>query len=1083
MSKIRPLFITFVLITMLISQTVFYHPQALAQDSRQRTAPFRTQAIESEVDVPQFGQDIRDTPDPSRCCSGKGTLAPQAGPRCGSSPFNPPKMNDATFVVDCGGSLDSGCTFRDGSPLVFTVQVTRVVGDVAKLKANGMISERATLQMPAFDVDFFGGGGQFNPERDRVTFNGNVVPGEFLIGDNNVWRLNEFSVPIEWVNFPSDPGPGGSVTPADNTIRIDIDTANSEFVWCTSIDWAAITIDVARPVVMAHGILSSGSTWSSTWVPNLNQLGLPNSNRLNMGNLDGIQDNAPKIAAEVANARQRWGVDKVNLVCHSKGGLDSRHYVENSDSVEQVIQLGTPNAGSPLADVVQGVVIGGLGILPALVINGLAGEAGYQLTQPYMAIYNFSHGSNPKVRYTALAGDYDPDCFALNPFCRPIDRLLLSIAGRGDTIVPVTSVHALPYTQNRTFNSSGDNGDAKHTSLTGSQGVYNSVRDRVVVFGTNNLTVQAATPPTVAQTGSVVGSIQQGQVQTRTIPIDQTTPAYFSMLYPSGDLDLALISPSGQRFDASTIVGNPNVTRDEQDILGGRMEAFYFNSPEVGNWTVEVRAPLVTDPSGAASYAVMGWLENPAITFTGAVADSSLNPGQTLQVLGTLKNNNAPLTGATVTAKIALPDNTTQTITLQDTGTTGDATANDGVYTGNFTGTTQPGTYRLVMNASRATAPAFTRETFTLATVSRSTSTITGPFQDFGRDTDGDTFFNQLVIRVGVNITATANYHLFGVLEDAQGNTLTASTDVNLNPGANNIELKFDGETIFNNRVDGPYRLKTLRLAEEDDASLALVDERTDAHQTAAYSFRVFQHSRLNLTGTGTSVGVDTNGNGRFDLLNVGINVEVVNGGFYQWSARLTDSNGTEIGFAAGSRTFAAGTNTMTFSFDGEQIGQNGVNGPYFVRGLLLFGGGDSLVVSNAFTTDAFLASQFEGFVADTTPPTLMLSVSPTTLWPVSHNLVLITASITVQDDVDQNPSVELLSITANEPINGRGDGNTEGDIEGADFGTDDREFFLRAERSGTGSGRIYTITYRARDAAGNTTVASATVIVPHNHN
>jgi pimeloyl-ACP methyl ester carboxylesterase len=989
-------------------------------------------------------------------------------------------MNDATFVVDCGGGLDTGCTFRNGSPLVFTVKVTRVVGDVAKLKANGLISEMATVQMPAFDVDFFGGGGQFNPERDRVTFNGNVVPGEFLIGDNNVWRLNEYAVPIEWVNFPSDPGPSGSVTPADNTIRIDIDTANSELVWCTSIDWAAITIDVARPVVMAHGILSSGSTWSGVWVPNLNQLGLPNSNRLNMGNLDGIQSNAGKIAAEVADARQRWGVDKVNLVCHSKGGLDSRHFVENSDSVEQVIQLGTPNAGSPLADLVQGIVVGTLGIIPSFVINGLAGPAGYQLTQPYMAGYNFVHGSNPKVRYTALAGDYDPDCFFLNPFCRPIDRLLLSITGRGDTIVPVSSVHALPYTQNRVFGSSGDNGDAKHTSLTGSQGVYSSVRDRVVVFGTNNMTVQAATPPTVAQTASVVGSIQQGQVQTRTIPIDQVTPTYFSLMYPSGDLDLALISPGGQRFDASTIVGNPNVTRDEQDILGGRMEVFNFSSPEVGIWTVEVRGASVTDPSGAVSYAVTGWLENPAITFSGAVADSSLSPGQTLQILGTLKNNNAPLTGATVTAKIALPDNTAQTIALQDTGTNGDLTANDGVYTGNFAGTTQPGTYRIALNASRATAPAFTREAFALATRSRSTSSISGPFQDFGRDTDGDTFFNQLVIRVGVNVTSTANYHLFGVLEDAQGNSLTASTDVNLSPGSTNVELKFDGETIFNNRVDGPYRLKSLRLAEEDDVSLALLDERTDVHQTAAYSFRAFQHSRLNLTGAGTSTGIDTNGNGRFDLLNVGIEVEAINSGFYQWSARLTDSNGKEIGFAARSGFFSAGANTMTFSFDGEQIGQNGVNGPYFVRGLLLFGAGDSLVVSNAFTTDAFLASQFEGFVADTTPPTLAVSVSPSVLWPVNHNLIPITATISVQDNLDQNPSVELLSITANEPVNGIGDGNSDGDITGADFGLDDREFSLRAERSGTSTGRIYTITYRARDAAGNTTIATATVTVPH---
>ena len=55
-----------------------------------------------------------------------------------------------------------------------------------------------------------------------------------------------------------------------------------------------------------------------------------------------------------------------------------------------------------------------------------------------------------------------------------------------------------------------------------------------------------------------------------------------------------------------------------------------------------------------------------------------------------------------------------------------------------------------------------------------------------------------------------------------------------------------------------------------------------------------------------------------------------------------------------------------------------------------------------------------------------------------------------------------------------------ESDIEGAEFGTDDRQFSLRAERSGGEGGRVYTITYRARDAAGNTATATATVTVPH---
>ena len=66
--------------------------------------------------------------------------------------------------------------------------------------------------------------------------------------------------------------------------------------------------------------------------------------------------------------------------------------------------------------------------------------------------------------------------------------------------------------------------------------------------------------------------------------------------------------------------------------------------------------------------------------------------------------------------------------------------------------------------------------------------------------------------------------------------------------------------------------------------------------------------------------------------------------------------------------------------------------------------------------------------------------------------------------------------MTSNEPDNGAGDGNTVNDI----VVVNDFEFKLRAERSGGGAGRIYTITYLATDSCGNSATASTTVGVPH---
>jgi hypothetical protein len=117
--------------------------------------------------------------------------------------------------------------------------------------------------------------------------------------------------------------------------------------------------------------------------------------------------------------------------------------------------------------------------------------------------------------------------------------------------------------------------------------------------------------------------------------------------------------------------------------------------------------------------------------------------------------------------------------------------------------------------------------------------------------------------------------------------------------------------------------------------------------------------------------------------------------------------------------------------------------------------------------------------IVDTTPPKLTVTLSPTVLWPPNHKLVQITASITVDDVCDPNPTVRLVSIKSTEPDNGLGDGDTPQDIQGADFTGDDRAFYVRAERSGLGDGRVYTVTYEARDASGNTTTKQAMVTVP----
>lgn len=146
------------------------------------------------------------------------------------------------------------------------------------------------------------------------------------------------------------------------------------------------------------------------------------------------------------------------------------------------------------------------------------------------------------------------------------------------------------------------------------------------------------------------------------------------------------------------------------------------------------------------------------------------------------------------------------------------------------------------------------------------------------------------------------------------------------------------------------------------------------------------------------------------------------------------------------------------------------------------FGLGDTLVTftaTDASGNSALCAAKVT--VADTQPPTISASVSPDLLWPPNHKLVNITAAVEVADVCNPSPTFVLTSIASSEPDNGLGDGDTTGDIQGVAFGTPDTAFQLRAERSGRGPGRLYTILYTASDGSGNTAPASDVVLVPHN--
>jgi uncharacterized repeat protein (TIGR01451 family) len=113
----------------------------------------------------------------------------------------------------------------------------------------------------------------------------------------------------------------------------------------------------------------------------------------------------------------------------------------------------------------------------------------------------------------------------------------------------------------------------------------------------------------------------------------------------------------------------------------------------------------------------------------------------------------------------------------------------------------------------------------------------------------------------------------------------------------------------------------------------------------------------------------------------------------------------------------------------------------------------------------------------DTTPPKIeSLGARPNTLWPPDHRMVPVTASVAASDICDTASKCQIVSVSSNEPVNGLGDGDKAPDWQI----TGDLTVNLRAERSGSGPGRTYTITVQCTDTSGNNSTKTVAVTVPH---
>ncbi len=130
--------------------------------------------------------------------------------------------------------------------------------------------------------------------------------------------------------------------------------------------------------------------------------------------------------------------------------------------------------------------------------------------------------------------------------------------------------------------------------------------------------------------------------------------------------------------------------------------------------------------------------------------------------------------------------------------------------------------------------------------------------------------------------------------------------------------------------------------------------------------------------------------------------------------------------------------------------------------------------VTYSLAADASVTCSFTVTVLDKEAPVITnVLAHPNMLWPPNHQMRDVEIKYSLSDNCG---ATAVLSVTSNEPQSGTDPQDIAGDWQIIN----DHFIKLRAERKGNGTGRIYTITITATDAAGNKSSKQVLVKVPH---
>lgn len=292
--------------------------------------------------------------------------------------------------------------------------------------------------------------------------------------------------------------------------------------------------------------------------------------------------NGAKLAEVIKKVAEYYGVSKINIIAHSKGGIDTQtalvHYGAHP-YVNVVHQLSTPNKGSELADMAYSNWAGWLAD-----ILGKKDDAVYSLQTSYMANFRAqtdSRSENSSTKTYMAAGTGDDGWFSATWFAHAV------LPGEDDGAVSVESAFGLPYGI-KSFTK-----DISHGQIAKASQTWDLVQPKLQKASTRDRTnkvskVDKSKSSTVEESSVILrgGEVEDNVSETFFLEsgIDQLN---LDTMTSSEDTVVTLISPSGKEYEADR--SKKSKSEDEPEIFQDAVHHFIeVEEPEAGEWTLEV---------------------------------------------------------------------------------------------------------------------------------------------------------------------------------------------------------------------------------------------------------------------------------------------------------------------------------------------------------------------------------------------------------------------------------------------------------------------------------------------------------------